>query len=85
MRLRYAYPIEEPPGEEVKVQQVIDLYFNHISMKINSFIVDELRLLARRFPLEAIRRVFGRAAKNDAPELRWAVRELVKEFPRDAK
>ncbi|MCX7016963.1 MAG: hypothetical protein NTW86_31120 [Candidatus Sumerlaeota bacterium] len=79
MRLRYAYPIDEPPGDEVRLQQVVDLYFNNISMRINSFLLDELRLIARRFDLESIRRVFGRAGLNDKPELRWAVKELLKE------
>lgn len=82
MRLRYAYRTEEPPSDEERLQQVVDLYFNNISMRINSFILDELRLLARRFPLESIRRVFGRAGMNDKPELGWAVRELLKDSPR---
>ncbi len=78
MRLRYAYPIEEPPGDEVRLQQVVDLYFNNISMRMNSFVLDELRLVARRFSLESVRAVFGRAGLNDVHELGWAVRELIK-------
>ncbi len=82
MRLRYAYPIEEPPGDEVRLQQVVDLYFNNISMRINSFVLDELRLVARRFSLDSIRTVFGRAGLNDVHDLKWAVRELIKLSPR---
>ena len=78
MRLRYAYPIDEPPGDEIKLQQVVDLYFNNISMRMNSFVLDELRLVARRFPLESVRTVFGRAGLNDVHDLGWAVRELIK-------
>lgn len=78
-RLRYAYPIDETPDDEIRLQQVVDLYFNNISMKMNSFILDELRLVARRFTLESVRKTFNRASLNDAPELRWAVRELIKE------
>jgi hypothetical protein len=79
MRLRYAYPQEEPPGDQTRLQEVVDLYFNNIGMKMNSFVLDELRLVARRFSLESIRRVFGRAALNEVRELGWVVRELIKE------
>jgi len=85
MKLRYAFPITEAPGDEVRMQQVVDLYFNNIGMKMNSFILDELRLIGRRFTLESIRKVFGRAALNDVRELGWAVRELIKESPREGK
>ena len=43
------------------------------------------RVIGRRFSLESIRKVFGRAALNDVRELGWAVRELIKESPREGK
>lgn len=79
MRLRYGYPLDAPPDDETRLQQVVDLYFNHISMRMNSFILDELRMVARRFSLESARGVFGRAALNETRSLAWAIRELVKE------
>jgi len=78
MRLRYAYAMDEPPADEVRLQQVVDLYFNNVSMKINSFILDELRLVARRFTLEECRGVFGKAGLNDVHDLHWVVRELIR-------
>jgi hypothetical protein len=85
MKLRYAFPITEPPGDEARMQQVVDLYFNNIGMRMNSFILDELRLIGRRFSLDSIRKVFGRAALNEVRELGWAVRELIKESPKGSE
>ena len=58
------------------LQRVIDLYFNTVGFKMNNFILDELRLVSRRFPRPEVEKVFARAGKNDIRSLGWVVREL---------
>jgi hypothetical protein len=63
------------------VQRIIDHYLNVLSQKMNSFIVDEIEVLAERFTLEAIERTIDRGAKHEIQSIGWVARELI----RDAK
>jgi hypothetical protein len=60
------------------LQEVVDLYFNTVGLKMNAFILDELRLIRHRFPLEQVKKVFRRAQQNEIRSLSWVVRELVR-------
>jgi hypothetical protein len=81
--LRYLDPpspeTQEPDESKDRVlQEVVDLYFNAVGLKMNAFVLDELRLIRHRFPIEQIRRVFRRAQQNEIRSLQWVVRELVR-------
>ncbi|MCX7717782.1 MAG: hypothetical protein N2111_05170 [Candidatus Sumerlaeaceae bacterium] len=60
------------------LQEIVDLYFNTVGLKMNAFVLDELRLIRHRFPIEPIRRAFRRAQQNEIRSLQWVVRELVR-------
>ncbi len=83
---RYATGTEEAPpekpGTEVqdpKLREVVDLYFSTVSMKMNAFIFDELRLIAARFDLPLIRKVFARARQKEVQTLGWILKEIRRE------
>ncbi|MCX7018920.1 MAG: hypothetical protein WCK47_08115 [bacterium] len=65
-------------GRDTVLQEIVDLYFNAVGLKMNVFVLDELRLVRQRFPIEAVRRVFHRARQNEIRSLQWIVRELVR-------
>lgn len=58
------------------LQEVADLYLNVIGTKINVFVVDELRLMVRKYPLAAIRKTFNRARLNEVRSMRWIAGQL---------
>lgn len=60
------------------LQEIVDLYLNTVGLKMNAFILDELRLVRTRFPIELIRRTFRRARQNDIHSLSWIVREMIR-------
>jgi hypothetical protein len=75
-------PDEDAPGGEApesKLKAVVDLYLDTVSMKMNSFVLDELRLIAARFDLALIRKVFARARSKEVQSLSWIVREARQE------
>lgn len=84
--VRFRYASREAPGESPReyvapantknLQRVIDLYFNSVGFKINSLILDQLRLICHRFDHGAVEKTFERARKNDIRSLGWIVREL---------
>jgi hypothetical protein len=78
---RYVEKPPDPPEQTKKVQRIIDHYLNVLSQKMNSFIVDEIEVLAERFTLEAIERTIDRGAKHEIQSIGWVARELI----RDAK
>ena len=43
---------------------------------MNSFILDELRLVCQRFDAGQVEKAFERARKNDIRSLGWVVRDL---------
>lgn len=61
------------------LQEIVDLYFNAVGLKMNAFVLDELRLLRHRFPIEQVRRTFRRAQQNEIRSLHWILRELVRQ------
>jgi hypothetical protein len=61
------------------LQEIVDLYFNAVGLKMNAFVLDELRLVRQRFPAEMVRRTFRRAQQNEIRSLHWVVQELVKQ------
>jgi len=65
-------------GRDSVLQEIVDLYFNAVGLNMNAFVLDELRLVRQRFPIEAVRRVFRRAQQNEIRSLQWIVRELVR-------
>jgi DNA-binding MarR family transcriptional regulator len=82
---RYAKAEEDRDGIDRKTQHVIDLYLNKLSQKLNSFIVDEIEILAQRFPLEAIERTIDRAAKHEIRSIGWVARELIRDASKNPK
>ena len=75
----------EPAAEDPALHEIIDLYFNTISMKMNSFILDELRLVRQRFELPLIRRIFQRAKNHGIDSMGWVLRELHRESAKKLK
>ncbi len=71
--------IEDSGADDPALQEIVDLYFNTVGLKMNAFILDELRLVRARFPMERVRRIFRRAQQNDVHSLHWIVRELIRE------
>ncbi|MCX7625236.1 MAG: hypothetical protein N2Z21_03375 [Candidatus Sumerlaeaceae bacterium] len=69
----------EAETEDLLLKEIVDLYLNIIGVKMNAFILDELRLIRQRFPIEMVRRTFRRAAANDIHSLAWVVRELIRQ------
>lgn len=76
---RYLDAPDHDAESEVKVQKVLDLYLNTLSQKLNSFIVEEAEMMARRFEYEDIRRIMERAARNEIRALGWVMKELIRE------
>lgn len=80
---RYA----EPPADEIEaldpddllLKEIVDLYFNTVGMKMNAFVLDELRLVRQQFPIDLVRRTFRRASQNDIHSLQWIMRELIRQ------
>lgn len=76
---RYLVAPERDDQLDKKTQKVVDLYLNLLSQNVNSFIVDQLEILARRFPLEDIEKMMRRAEKAEVRQLGWVMKELVRE------
>lgn len=76
-RLRYLddLPARGPVADSL-VQQVVDAYLDTFGLKINSFVLDELALVAARFPVEWARDAFSRAVQTKSPSLRAAIHDL---------
>lgn len=80
------YAVEIAPESEgdresraKKIERVGDLYLNTFSMRLNSLIVDELQLIADRYDLDLIEKVFQLAKKKDVRSLAWVVSEIRRE------
>jgi len=72
-------PSAEDEAADPVLQEVIDLYFNAVGLKMNAFVLDELRMVRQRFPTEMVRRTFRRAQHNEIRSLHWVVQELVRQ------
>lgn len=84
---RYRYASEEPErsADEAKIQEVVDLYFNHLSQKMNSFIVEQIEIVARRFEIDEIRHTMERAARHDLRSIGWVLKELIRDHAKKEK
>ncbi|MBN1518293.1 hypothetical protein JXA32_17155 [Candidatus Sumerlaeota bacterium] len=67
---------EDSAAAEEQLQRVVDLYFDNIQLKVNTFILDELRLLSTRFAVGEIERVFELARRTELRSLKWVAKEL---------
>lgn len=83
---RYA---DSPSGDadegDAMMQNVVNLYFNNVGLKMNSFILDELRMIRKRFDIKNIEKVFARAKFLSEPNLKWVIRELFRINENDEK
>jgi len=68
----------EISADNTDLKEVVDLYFDGIGLKMNAFILDELRMLPQRFSMPEVRNVFRRARKNEIRSLHWVIQELVR-------
>ncbi|MGI8905764.1 MAG: hypothetical protein ACR2IE_04650 [Candidatus Sumerlaeaceae bacterium] len=75
----YEPSTEETTATDPLLQEIVDLYFNAVGLKMNAFVLDELRLVRQRFPSEMVRRTFRRAQQNEIRSLHWVVQELVRQ------
>jgi hypothetical protein len=71
-------PEPEDSAADPDLQEIVDLYFNTVGVKMNAFILDELRLIRNRFPIDQVRRTFRRAIQNEIHSLHWVVKELIR-------
>jgi len=76
--------VAQPEDDDI-LREIVDLYFNTISLKMNFFILDELRLLRQRFPLSDVKRVFESAKRLEIKNLRWVMRQLISGTKKDGK
>lgn len=78
--LRAAQATAETGDEtsDTVLQEIVDLYFNTVGLRMNAFVLDELRLIRTRFPLDKVRRAFRKAQQNEIHSLHWIVRDLVR-------
>lgn len=76
---------EEAEAQDQTLQEIVDLYFNTIGLKMNTFILDELKLIRYRFPLDKIKRSFHRARRNEIASLTWVIKDLLREAQRGQK
>jgi len=83
--MRYALAREAEPNPGARLNRVVDLYMDLVSMKMNAFILDELRLITERCEMDLVERVFARAKKRGVQSLSWILAELRREnSPRPA-
>ncbi len=69
---------DDLPTNDPALKETVDLYFDAISLKMNVFILDELRMLPQRFEMQEVRSVFRQARKNEIRSLHWIMQELVR-------
>lgn len=71
--------VVETNGDDPQLQELVDIYLNTIGLKINLFVVDELRLIKERFDFKRIKEVFSQARERRIKSLRWIVKKLLTE------
>ncbi len=69
----------ETEGDDPRLQELIDIYLNTIGLKINVFVIEELRLLKERFDFNKIKTIFAQARERRIKSLRWIIRRLLAE------
>ena len=65
------------------IQDVVDAYLDTFGARINTFVIDELALIAGRFRPEWIHDAFARVAQSEKPSLRAAVNLLAERKRRE--
>ena len=76
---RYAdQHVTETTGDDPELQELVDIYLNTVGIRINIFILDELRLLKERFDMSRLRDVFSQARERGIKNLRWIGRKLLR-------
>jgi hypothetical protein len=68
--------VPEPQDDEI-LQEIVDLYFNSLGLKMNLFILDELRLLRQRFELSDVKKAFYLAKRLEIKSLKWVMYQLI--------
>lgn len=76
---RYASALATDDSDPGAVQDVVDLYMDKLSQKVNGYVVEQCEMLARRFSLESIRDMMERGARHNVRALGWVIRELIRE------
>lgn len=84
-RYRYASEHPEPDADMTKIQDVVDLYLNHVSQKMNTFILEQIEIVARRFAIDEIRRIMERAPRHEMRSIGWVLKELIREHAKAGK
>jgi len=79
---RYLTPPAEDDELTRRFQRVVDLYLNTLSQNMTSSIVDQIEVLTRRFPYEAIEKAMQRAAKHEIRTIGWVGKELIRDESR---
>ncbi|HOE96277.1 MAG TPA: hypothetical protein PK847_06790 [Candidatus Sumerlaeota bacterium] len=82
---RYARQEDEPPVDERKVQEAVDCYLNMLSTRMNVFILEQIEIAVRRFPLELVKQTIERAARHDIRSMKWVFKELIRDTARQEK
>jgi len=83
--LRYLDQVTLSDESEGLLREIVDGYLDNVSQKMNPMILDELRLVAVRFPRDRIRKMFARARHVGIDSLQWVTRELIREESRGQK
>lgn len=82
---RYARAEDAPKIDDKKVQEAVDYYLNHLSQKMNSVILEEIEIAARRFGAEQIRLTIDRAARHEIRSMTWVLKELIRDHQKVEK
>ncbi len=76
-------PEAASPEAEPRIREVADLYLDMVSTRLNTFVLDELRLIAMRYDPGLVRKVFARARQKEVHSLSWILKEVRREIEID--
>ncbi|MEN6627408.1 MAG: hypothetical protein ABFD69_14385 [Candidatus Sumerlaeia bacterium] len=82
---RYARAEDEPKIDDKKVQEAVDYYLNHLSQKMNSVILEQIEIAARRFTAESLRLAIDRAARHEIRSMTWVLKELIRDHQKQSE
>lgn len=82
---RYADQRAPIPQDDAVLSEIVDLYYNSLGLKMNFFILDELRLMRQRFELSVIKKAFDAARQFGGKSLNWVMRQLLAGSKKDDK
>jgi DNA-binding transcriptional ArsR family regulator len=81
----------DPPSADLasgrlkKINRVVELYLDIFSMRMNNLVLEELQLIATRYDLPLVEKVFQRSRQAESRSLGWIVSEIRKETKLAAK